>query len=87
MKSRQVMGDLPKALEYFEEDLRISKAALGPDHHAVAATLTNIGAAYVAQGDKARAKEALTQAKQIFIRQLGKDHPNVAVVAGWLADL
>ncbi len=40
------MGDLPKALEYFEEDLRISRAALGPDHHAVAATLNNIGAVY-----------------------------------------
>ncbi len=76
-----------EALRNYEEALRIQKVALGPDHHAVATTLTNIGAVCVAQGDKSRAKEALTQAKQIFIRQLGKDHPNVAVVADWLADL
>jgi tetratricopeptide (TPR) repeat protein len=45
-KSRQAMGNLPKALEYLEEALRINKAALGPDHHAVGATLNNIGEVY-----------------------------------------
>ncbi len=43
MKSRQAMGNLPKAVEYLEEALRINKAALGPEHHAVATTLNNIG--------------------------------------------
>jgi hypothetical protein len=46
MKSRQDMGNLPKALECFEESLRIKKIALGPDHHAVAATMTNLGSLY-----------------------------------------
>ncbi len=46
IKSWQTMGDLPKALEFYEQVLRILKAALGPEHHAVAATLTNLGSLY-----------------------------------------
>jgi Tfp pilus assembly protein PilF len=81
------MGNLPKALEYYEETLRINKAALGPDYHAVATTLWNMGALFKQQGDNARAKEALEKAQQIFTKQLGKDHPSTKGVAEWLADL
>jgi hypothetical protein len=37
------MGHLPKALVYLTECLRIAKLTLGPDHHAVATTLSNMG--------------------------------------------
>jgi Tfp pilus assembly protein PilF len=87
MKSRQAMGNLPKGLEFYEQALRIRKAVLGPDHHAVATTLWNMGALFKQQGDKARAKEALEKALRIFTLQLGKDHSSTKGVAKWLADL
>ncbi len=81
------MGRLTDALRSYEEALRIRRAALGPDHHAVATTLGNIGAVYVAQGDKRRAKESFEAAKRIFIKTFGEDHPDVQWASDWLADL
>ncbi len=40
------LGQFELALRGFEESLRIKKAALGPDHHAVSTTLNNIGNLY-----------------------------------------
>jgi hypothetical protein len=40
------MGNHAEALANLNEALRIQKAALGPDHHAVATTLNNIGEVY-----------------------------------------
>jgi hypothetical protein len=37
------MGRHADALRNYEEAVRIQKAALGPDHHAVATTLNNMG--------------------------------------------
>jgi tetratricopeptide (TPR) repeat protein len=81
------MGNFSKALELYEQALRIQRAALGQDHHAVATTLWNMGALFKQQGDKARAKEAVERAQQIFTKQLGKDHPSTKGTAKWLADL
>ncbi len=75
-----------EALNTLNEAVRIQKAALGPDHQDVATTLWNMGGAFLAQGDTARAKETLEEAHRIFVLRLGEDHPDTESVAQWLAD-
>ncbi len=74
----QAMGDLGKALECLEEDLRISRGALGPDHHAVATSLTSVSQVHIAMGHFDRARALLEQAAEIDRRQLGEQHPDYA---------
>ena len=59
--------------------LELTEAAYGPDHPEVAATLTNLGGAWLQLGQPAKARELLERALRINEREVGPDHPQVAI--------
>jgi tetratricopeptide (TPR) repeat protein len=72
------MGQYAKALEYYEQGLRITRQALGPDHPVMAATLRSIGSAKRDMGAHAEALEHLRAALAIHRAALGADSDNDA---------
>ncbi|MCP4219256.1 MAG: CHAT domain-containing protein, partial [bacterium] len=56
------MGDYPKAIEYYEQQLEIYKKCFGEKHQNTAVTLNNLGMAWDALGDLPKAIEYYEQA-------------------------
>ncbi len=73
----QSRGESAKALAFFEEDLRITRAAMGPDHPAVAEALSNVG---VAQTVPAGALFAAASGSERPPQDLGKHAEALAVL-------
>ena len=62
-----------------ERALAIKERTYGRDHAEVAITLMNLGNAYGALGDYAKARDMLERALAIKERAYGRDHPEVAL--------
>ncbi|MCP4149623.1 MAG: tetratricopeptide repeat protein [bacterium] len=72
------MGDKRKAIEYFEQALKIDRDVFGKKHPNVAIRLNNLGAAWNDLGETQRAIEYYEQALKIWTEAYGEKHPNVA---------
>jgi tetratricopeptide (TPR) repeat protein len=83
----QAMGNLPKALEFYEQTLRILKAALGPEHHAVGATLCNMGDLLRELERFPEAEKALLDALRIDRNTFGESSLDCAIDLYRLASL
>ena len=81
----QSQGDYGRALALRQSALRITEAALGPDHPDTAILLGNLASTYSAQGRAADALPLDERALAISEAALGPDHPTTAVLLGNLA--
>jgi tetratricopeptide repeat protein/AAA domain-containing protein len=70
-------GEYGAAKAAYERDLKISEAALGPDHPEVGTCLSNLGTVLHELGQLHEAKEVLKCALKISEAALGPDHPHV----------
>lgn len=71
-------GDLPAAVEAYDQSLRLRKAVLGDKHPYVAATLHSMGVLAHRRGDYARAEQLLREALAIRKTALGPQHVDYA---------
>jgi tetratricopeptide (TPR) repeat protein len=63
-----------KAIELFQQALRIYESTVGRMHRDAAAAIINMSTAYGKLGDFARAEELGLEAEDIYTKTLGKDH-------------
>jgi tetratricopeptide (TPR) repeat protein len=68
-----------QAKSHLERALKITEAALGPDHPSVATRLSNLGGVLQDLGELQAAKSHLERALKIGEAALGPDHPSVAI--------
>eukprot|EP00971_Amphidinium_carterae_P023936 472163-Amphidinium_carterae.1 len=66
--------------DHLERALRIDESHYGPEHPAVAVTLTQLGNAHGALGDAAKHRVYLERALRIEESRYGQEHPNVAIM-------
>jgi tetratricopeptide (TPR) repeat protein len=71
----------------YEQALRISEAALGPDHPTIGAWRLNLASALRALGDRRGARAQYEQALQISEAALGPDHKQTRAAREALPDL
>jgi len=71
-------GRLDEARVHHERALAIAEAARGPDHPALALTLTNLGIVALAEGRLDRSRAHHERALAIAEAALGPDHPDLA---------
>jgi tetratricopeptide (TPR) repeat protein len=80
-----------EALPLLEQTLALREQVLGPEHHAVAASLNNLALLYRARGQYLKALPLLQRALAINEKVYGSDHPEVATslnnLAGTYQDL
>jgi tetratricopeptide (TPR) repeat protein len=74
----QIVGNLEKALIFYEEDLEIKIRCFGNSHVSVANTHVNMGSVCGQQGDYKKALFHFNTALPILILQLGNAHVSVA---------
>jgi tetratricopeptide (TPR) repeat protein len=67
--------NLIEAVAAFERAVGAHESTGGPDHRALIASLTNLGAAYLADGQLEKAQTVLERAKNLAGRSLGDSHP------------
>jgi len=72
-------GDHAKAVDCWEQCVRTVETAMGPEHVALAASLTNLANAHGCVGDYTRKREILERALRIKESQYGDDHVELAV--------
>ena len=72
-------GDYDKALQYYQESLRIFDKALGKEHPDVATIINNLGNVYNFKGEQDKALQYLQESLRIREKALGKEHPYVAM--------
>ncbi|MCP4155392.1 MAG: tetratricopeptide repeat protein [bacterium] len=87
---RGVLGENRRAIEHYEQSLKITRDLLGNVHPDVAIDLNNIGAAWNELGKKRKAIGYFEQALKISKDYYGERHPNVATSlnnlgGGWVA--
>ena len=68
------MGD--KALEYYEQDLKITIKVFGHDHMDVAISKFNMALVLGKMDQAYESKRLFAEAAAIFRRALGADHPH-----------
>ena len=71
-------GDYVKALEMYQQSLKIRLAIFGENHPDVATSYNNIGFVYYSQGDYVQALEMYQQSLKIYLTIFGESHPAVA---------
>ena len=71
----------------FTSGVRDHEKALGPEHPAVARSLSNLATLYGAQGRYAKAEPLLQQSLAIMKKTLGPEHPAVATTLEDYAEL
>jgi tetratricopeptide (TPR) repeat protein len=80
------LGDKRKAIGYYEQALRIGKAAYGNAHRNVAAILNNMGGAWNELGETKKAigfyEQALETGKAVY----GNSHPQLVVILNNLGE-
>ena len=67
-------GQNEKAIELFQQALRIYESTVGRMHRHAALAIFNMSTAYYNLGDFARAEELGLEAEDIYTKTLGKDH-------------
>jgi tetratricopeptide (TPR) repeat protein len=72
-------GEYGAAQAAYERAVKISEAALGPDHPDVGASLSNLGTVLRLLGQLHEAKAAHERAVKISEAALGPDHPTVGI--------
>ncbi len=72
------LGRFDEMIALAERSLALSQKVLGPEHPDVALALNNLGAAYQAKGDYARAEPLYERSLAIREPALGPEHPDVA---------
>ncbi len=77
--SYYLKGDYDRAIEFFNEALKIKLKVLGKEHPDIAGAYNNMGVAYADKGDYDRAIEFFNRALEIYQKVLGEKHPNIAV--------
>ena len=70
------VGDYPKALEFYNKDLAITKATHGENHISLAITYGNMGGLFEKQGEFDKAIQYAQQTLDLFRTTFGDDHPN-----------
>ena len=75
------MADIPSALKHWNNALAVMGDAFGRDHTETAETLTGLGNAYNALGEKDKALEYHLRSLRILEDWLGVDHVLVAGTA------
>eukprot|EP00595_Chromulina_sp_UTEXLB2642_P001061 CAMPEP_0196767670 /NCGR_PEP_ID=MMETSP1095-20130614/41835_1 /TAXON_ID=96789 ORGANISM="Chromulina nebulosa, Strain UTEXLB2642" /NCGR_SAMPLE_ID=MMETSP1095 /ASSEMBLY_ACC=CAM_ASM_000446 /LENGTH=1159 /DNA_ID=CAMNT_0042136189 /DNA_START=59 /DNA_END=3534 /DNA_ORIENTATION=+ len=80
-------GDYVKALEMYQDCLRIKEATFGHEHPEVATTIGCIAGVYRAQGDYAKALEMYQDCLRIKEATFGHEHPEVATTIGCIASV
>ena len=73
----QDLGDAKKAVEYYNQALKIDLAVFGDKHPSVATDYNNLGGAYQDLGDAKKAVEYYNQALKIDLAVFGDKHPEV----------
>ncbi len=76
-----------ESFRYLEQALRITEAAVGPDHPDTAMSLNNLAALIHEQGKYAEAEPLYRRALGIQESELGPDHPDTAASLNNLAGL
>jgi len=72
------LGNFDKAIEYYEQALKIDLRAFGEDHPNVAIYRNNLGGAWVSLGQYEKTIEYLELALASDLKTYGEDHPSVA---------
>ena len=73
-------GDYVKALEMYQQSLKIDLAIFGETHPNVAGSYNSIGGVYYSQGDYVQALEMYQQSLKIYMAIFGETHPAVATI-------
>ena len=73
-----IWGDIAMRRRCCGSAVELKETVLGPEHPDLAASLTNLGAVYVAEGRYADAEAALARALAIQSKTLGAEHPLTA---------
>ena len=68
-------GDYEKAMNYYEESLKIKLQLLGESHVDVAGLYDNIGVVHQEKGDDEKALEYHNKSLTIRLNTLGENHP------------
>ena len=74
----QELGEYEKAYEYYRNALEIKERAFGPDHPAVASSLSALGSVFLKKGEFNKALEYFQKALSIWETALGTAHPILA---------
>ncbi|MBQ6159415.1 MAG: tetratricopeptide repeat protein [Oscillospiraceae bacterium] len=74
----QDLGEYEKALAFFEKAVKLSEAALGPEHEDTATSYNNIALLYYDMGDYDKALESYDKSRKILEAVLGPAHPDTA---------
>jgi tetratricopeptide (TPR) repeat protein len=81
-------GDIAAAQSYFERALAIQREGLGEWHPRTAQTLANLGRLFgKTSAGLGEAKRSLEQARDIFERTLGPEHPDTIEVRSELSEI
>jgi tRNA A-37 threonylcarbamoyl transferase component Bud32 len=83
----QESGDVAAALEHYERALAIRRKQFGGTSVSVGVSLYNRAIALEELGRIPEAIKGLREASDIFVATLGGEHPNVAKIAGAIAEL
>jgi len=75
------LGQAHLAELFFQKALALRQQALGPDHLAVATTLSHLGQVYEELGKSDLAKACFERALAIRTKRLGSEHPTVKALA------
>jgi tetratricopeptide (TPR) repeat protein len=74
------LGDEKKAIDYYQQALKIDLNVFGDNHPTVAIRYNNLGEAYRVLGDAKQAIDYYQQALEIFKSIYGDDHPSTQTV-------
>ena len=80
-------GELEKAEASQTRALTIMEKAFGPDHPAVASTLTNLGSVQRDQHRFDEARGSYKRAAMIFAAKLGEQHPHTTWARRLIAEI
>ena len=72
-------GFYPQSQSFHQQALAIRKQVFGPDHPAVAESLSHLGTLYRTQDNYQQAEECHLQSLNIREKELGPDHPITAI--------
>lgn len=80
-------GDFKEAENYYKEELRIKRAALGNVHPLLAMPLASLAHLYATANKQKKAEQAYLKALTLLKKTLGSDHVEVASILDNLASL
>jgi tetratricopeptide (TPR) repeat protein len=71
-------GDYKKAIEYYEQGLKIDQKTLPPNHPEMATSYNNIGGVYNNMGEYSKALSFYEKSVEIYQKTLPPNHPSLA---------